>query len=283
MQPSASAPSSRILRQVDKTGIVSSWCRTERHDGCSHHLGSGVVSRRKEVLVNLCVCTCHDRCPVKGGQEAYAGQWLSDCSCPGGARRKEILLQGKAATATRRAQHEEVVRDLDIRPGESAEEIQRKIVAGYEARGYDPHSDFSRISRFVAAGNARHGTRTIRLAVETVRGLRAVQRWTPPPPLGRSGETLSPAASQLLGRWNDHRARELRRIRRTASVFATLTAAAVAGSFFAKGSARLLLRILVAPFAAMTAWMGLWAAGVGLLDRISRNDPRPPPSLGNAR
>ena len=51
-------------------------------------------------------------------------------------------------------------RDIDIGVGKSAVEIQRRILAAYQANGYEPPSDYSRWSRFLSAGTGRQGHQT---------------------------------------------------------------------------------------------------------------------------
>jgi hypothetical protein len=91
---------------------------------------------------------------------------------------RQIELEVERESAEQKAQQAEVLRDVDIGSGKSAEEIQREILDSYAAHGYDPPSDFSRVSRFISAGTGRRGTRTGRLAYETGTGLRAAWKWT---------------------------------------------------------------------------------------------------------
>ena len=102
----------------------------------------------------------------------------------------------------RTSQQAEVFRDIDIGHGKSAEQIQREILAAYQNKGYEAPTDFSRISRFVAAGTARRGTRTARSLIEIVGSIRAARRW--------AEDNAISEDSRL------HNQEELRRIRRSA-------------------------------------------------------------------
>ena len=67
--------------------------------------------------------------------------------------------------------------DVQIDGGDAPAEIQRKILAAYEAHGVEPLTDFSRQARFIAAGKARAGTKTPRLLWELGSGLLAARRF----------------------------------------------------------------------------------------------------------
>jgi hypothetical protein len=55
--------------------------------------------------------------------------------------------------------------------------IQRRILDAYAAHGYETETDYSRTSRFLAAGSARKATRTARLLIESASALTAAKRW----------------------------------------------------------------------------------------------------------
>jgi hypothetical protein len=72
-------------------------------------------------------------------------------------------------------------RDADIRPGDPAEVVRTKLTHAAAAHEVPLDGDLSRISRFIAATQARRGTRTARFLAETVSGLRAARRRGPSP------------------------------------------------------------------------------------------------------
>jgi hypothetical protein len=87
------------------------------------------------------------------------------------------MARVKREADARTALQAEVFEDVDIGRGKATGQIQNEILGAYAAHEYEPPTGFSRLSRFLAAGTARRGTRTIRLAVEAVKGLRAARVW----------------------------------------------------------------------------------------------------------
>jgi hypothetical protein len=153
-----------------------------------------------------------------------------------------------------------VFRDVELGHGKSAEQIQREILAAYDAKGYVAPSDFSRISRFAAASTARRGTRTARVLIEIVGSLRAARTW----------------AERNISE-NDHpdNEKELGRMRRSAGTFAALAATAAVGAYFTRGFIRLGLVVLSTLLWVLAAWVGLWASVIGWIipSRRSGTDP----------
>jgi hypothetical protein len=90
-------------------------------------------------------------------------EWVEECTCSGGDSLREIQSRVKEEAELRESQQKEVFLDIDLGHGKSPEQIQRAILAAYDAKGYEAPSDFSRISRFAAANTGRRGTRTVRL------------------------------------------------------------------------------------------------------------------------
>jgi len=170
---------------------------------------------------------------------------------------REIALRMKREADLRKSQLEEVLRDIDIGQGKPATEIQREILAAYEDKGYEAPSDFSRISRFVAAGTGRRGTRTARLLIEMAESLRAAGRWAE-----------DSAIPDDNGRQNQ---RELGRIRRSATAFTALAASAAVGAYFTRGFIRFGFVVLSTLLAALGAWGGLWAWAIGLITHPRRS------------
>jgi hypothetical protein len=114
-------------------------------------------------------------------------------------------------------------------------------------------SDFSRMSRFIAAGQARRGTRTIRLLAETVSGLRAARR---------RGPALAPDTPN---------GQEIKKMRRTVAI---LWAAAVVFALLARTTTGVWRPV----FALAGALLAVAATAVGvltlLIDSLLRTDNR---------
>jgi len=237
------------------------------HDSCSHKMGGGIqlFRPRKRAMALLCICSCHSTCPMGNRREVGDDEWLEGCTCPGSSYLREIQLRVKKEADQRRSQEEDVIRDIDLGHGKSAQQIQREILAAYEAKGYEAPSDFSRVSRFAAASTARRGTRTARLLVEVVRGLRALRRWA----LDTS-ETDS-----IVDRCQNEA--ELGRLRRAVGLYIALAATAATGAYLTKGFVRLGLAFLSALFGATSGWVGLWAVTFGSITKSRRAHPDPTP------
>jgi hypothetical protein len=95
-------------------------------------------------------------------------------------RARRAFPNGTPSVNARPLRHQvetEVFRDVDLGRGKSADQIQSGILAAYRAHGVEPRSDFSRVARFLAAGSAQRGTRTLRLLQELGSGVRALGRW----------------------------------------------------------------------------------------------------------
>jgi hypothetical protein len=71
------------------------------------------------------------------------------------------------------------MQQADLRPGDSPPAIQAKLTQAFGNNGLLADTGFPRVSRFLAAGLGKPGTRTIRLIIETGRGLRAARRRAP--------------------------------------------------------------------------------------------------------
>lgn len=154
-------------------------CQFGEHESCGHKFGSSMslFGRNRQEMALLCNCSCHASCPMGPAGEVASDEWTTRCTCSGSDDLRDIEAQVRADSEVRKAMDAEVLRDVKIEPGQSAEDIQQQILAAYQAHGYEPPSDFSRWSRLIAAGTARRGTRTVRLLIETVSGLRAARRW----------------------------------------------------------------------------------------------------------
>lgn len=230
-------------------------------------VGAGVhlLRRKNKAFTILCTCSCHRSCPVGDRREVPGGEWLTGCTCGGSGDLKEIELRARQESDARKARSAEVLRDVDFGRRRSASEIQREILSAYEARGYEPRTDFSRLSRFIAAGTGRRGTRTVRSLVETARALRAATKWV----ADTSKEHPNPDEASF-------NAKDRPTIRRAFAMYTGLAAGAAAGAFFTNGMARAILVLLAFLLVAVAAWVGLWALVIGVLSRISRGRPGDP-------
>jgi hypothetical protein len=132
------------------------WCQREMHASCPHKIGGGVrlFRGRKGAFALLCVCTCHSACLLAKKSQVADEEWVEECTCSGGDSLREIQNRVKVETELRESQQKEVILDIDLGHGKSPEQIQREILATYDAKGYEAPSDFSRISRFAAANTA---------------------------------------------------------------------------------------------------------------------------------
>jgi hypothetical protein len=233
----------------------SQFCQMGLHSLCPHKTAGGahLLGRRKGSFALLCNCRCHGMCPIGNQSEVADEEWLQGCTRLGSNSPREIALRVKKEADLRKYQQDEVFCDIDFGQGKPATQIQREILAAYEDKGYEAPSDFSRISRFVAAGTARRGTRTARLLIEMVESLHAAGRW--------AEESAAPGDN---GRQNQ---KELGRIRRSAAAFTALTASAAVGAYFTRGFIRLGVVVLSTLLATMGAWVGLWAWAIGLITR----------------
>jgi hypothetical protein len=239
------------------------WCQSEMHASCPHKIGGGgrLFRGKRGPFALLCICICHSACPVGNQPQVTDEEWVRECTCSGSDSLREIHERVREEADLRKSQQKEVFRDIDLGHGKSPEQIQREILAAYDAKGYEAPSDFSRISRFVAANTARRGTRTIRLISEIVGSLRAAQRWA---------EKNFPESD----RHPDHE-KELGRIRTTASTLTALAATAAVGAYFTRGFIRLGLVLLSLLLGALAAWTGLWASTIGLITPSRRSGVDP--------
>jgi len=140
------------------------------------------------------------------------------------------------------------------------EQIQRAIVAAYDAKGYEVPSDFGRLSRFAAGNTARRGTRTIRLLSQSVGRLRAAHSW---------------AEKNIPEHDHPDNENELGRMRRGARTLSTLALTAAVSAYFTGAFIRIGLVLLSVLLGALAAWVGLWESTIGLLTPSSRSGVDP--------
>lgn len=250
---------------------VDWWCQRGEHEECGHKMGSGaLLFRPKRPLAVLCTCGCHRSCPLGNRRRHVAEtEWSNRCTCPGSDQRRERDQSTRAEIEAQRAQLGEVFRDIDVGEGRSAEEIQAMFLGAFAAHSEEPVSDFSRVSRFVAAGTARRGTRSFRLLRETASALRAARNWTPPP-----GSPFATSESDNTEGVDTDHGRDVWQVGLTLAACAALAVGAAVGAHFTRGIVRAFLLLLTTLLAVLTAWMGLW----GGRDRL----PRPPGSKSPA-
>jgi hypothetical protein len=242
-------------------------CQYGAHEECSHKLSErmSLLGRNRHPMALLCNCPCHEFCPVGRQRDVPNQEWLEGCTCPGSQQLRDIEHRVHQESEARRAREAEVLRNVKVGQGRSAKDIQQDILDSYEAHGYEPPSDFSRWSRFLAAGTARRGRRTVRLLNEVVSGLRAARRWSPGLPddqePGPSGE-------------DKHNESELRKMGLAAARYGAVALVAAAGAYFSGGILSVVLAVIAAFFAAMAAWVMLWYIAIDTLIHISRNADR---------
>jgi hypothetical protein len=249
-------------------------CQHGDHQNCSHKFGAGMslLGRNRQPMALLCRCSCHESCPIGRQPEVPNQEWSDACTCPGSQRLRDIEQRVRREAETRRARDAEVLRDVTVGQGRPAEDIQLDILASYEAHGYEPPSDFSRWSRFLAAGTARRGTRTVRLLNEAVSGLHAARRWSPG--LRDDQDPSLPASLPGRGGEDEHNKSELRKMGLAAAGYGAVALLAAAGAYFSNGILSVVLAVIAAFFAAIAAWVMLWYIGIDTLVRISRNADR---------
>jgi hypothetical protein len=254
--------------------VINRLCQYGSHETCSHKFGAGMslTGRNRQPMALLCTCSCHDSCPLGGQRKVPNQEWLDGCTCPGSQRMRDIEQRVDQETEARKARDAEVLRDVQVGRGRSAEEIQQEILVAYQAHGYEPPSDFSRWSRFIAAGTARRGTRTVRLVGEAVSGVRAARRWTP-----ESTDQDFPVPDRRprpVARQEARNKAELRKLGLAAAGYGAVAGAAVAGAYCTSGTAHVALAAVAALFAAIAAWVTLWYIGIDILVHIARNIDR---------
>jgi hypothetical protein len=238
------------------------WCQSEMHASCPHKVGGGVrlFGGKNGAFALLCNCVCHSACPLATRSQVTDEDWIQECTCSGGDSLREIQNRVREEADLRISHQKEVFLDIDLGHGKSPEQIQREILAAYDAKGYEAPSDFSRISRFVAANTARRGTRTVRLLAEIVGSLRAARRW---------------AEKNVPENAHPDNQGELGRMRRTAGSLTALATTAAVSAYFTRGFIRLGLVLISVLLGALAAWVGLWASTIGLFNPSRRSGVDP--------
>jgi hypothetical protein len=155
--------------------VFSPLCEEGDHARCGHNFAAAWFPFRGSQAV-LCNCDCHSSCPLAGRSEVPEDVWVARCVCAGSDGWRESKRRATAYADVQRERQREVMESIDFGRGKSGAEIERLIVAGYAARGWEPPTDFAWLSRFVAAVTARRG-RGARLAVEAGRSFRTAKKW----------------------------------------------------------------------------------------------------------
>jgi hypothetical protein len=178
-------------------------------------------------------------------------RWEQACTCAGSIalREREAIVAARVEGEKTRTQT--ALREADIRPGDSAQTIQGKLRTAFAANDVPVHSDFSRISRFIAAGQARRGTRTVRLVAESARGLRAAARLGPLP--ARDSEN----------------GRELHRIHRSLGILCTAATAAFVAARLTTDGRRIAFAVVGGFLSLLTSVFAVLALAVGTIFRAA--------------
>jgi hypothetical protein len=197
--------------------------------------------------------------------------------CPGAARTRERRAQREREAAQRQQLQAEILRDFDLGRGKAADEIQRELLAAYRAHGVEPPSDFGRVTRFMSAGSARRGTRTLRLVWELGSGLRALERW--------AGEHANDdeVGARIDASASAENRGQRRRLHAAVTGCVALAVAAAGAGWKTTGTVRVLFAVAAAVIAALSACVGLLDFVIGLLDRlVGVGSPRPPDGNGSS-
>lgn len=156
-----------------------------------------------------------------GGSTVEAERWQDACICPGSDTERERLRLAKIEGEKRKLQMSAAAQEADLSPGDSPKAIQAKLTRAFQNNGLPAHTGFPRLSRFLAAGLGKPGTRTIRLIIESGRGLRAARR------RGSAARAGSEHAEQL------------HRMRHSLAIIWSATGAAFTAARMLKGPSRL--------------------------------------------
>lgn len=200
--------------------------------------------------VALCDCECHADCPLAGRPSVRRDLWHEECRCPGAVAVKESM----ARSEEQRRRTAEVMADVDVTDHPSADEVERRIRAAYLAHDQPlPPFGLTAVSRLAAAGNARRGTRRVRLLVLVGGALARAVRWSREAAVGPDA----------------HNREELRRMFRTAGVL-TGVAGLSAGAAVASTGWRRVPCVLLATLSGLAAaWTAAIATGLAQLERAT--------------
>lgn len=150
----------------------SFFCESGDHEDCPHKFGVAASLRGKKSRAMLCACECHASCSLGNLREASEEEWEATCNCPGSAAGRIRSRQVRAEMAGVQARHREVMSSIDLGRDETPEQIKALILDGYAQRGWEPPSDFDRLSRITAAATSSRAP-GLRVAVELGRTIRS--------------------------------------------------------------------------------------------------------------
>ena len=151
---------------------LSFFCESADHHDCAHKFGVSASLRGRKSRAMLCACECHASCPLRDLREVPEEEWEASCTCPGSAAGRVRDHEVHAKIADAQARHREVMSSIDLGSGKPPEQIQALILSAYAQRGWEPPSDFERLSRIISAGTARRA-RGFRVAVELGKTIRS--------------------------------------------------------------------------------------------------------------
>jgi hypothetical protein len=124
---------------------------------------------------HLCNDPCHRgrHCPLAGRRKAARDEWTARCTCPGADVSRRSFERAEA----KRGETAAILADVDLSDHPDAETIERRLRTAFEAHGEQLPRNLTGISRVVAAGTGRRGTRSARLLGLGVRAAARGVRW----------------------------------------------------------------------------------------------------------
>ncbi len=163
----------------------SQWCAREDHDRCPHWVAmrvTGTWRLRPRPEVILCDDPCHRRgdCPLAGRRTAAQDEWTARCTCPGAEATRRSFARSQATRADMAA----VLDDVDLSDHPDGETVERRLQDAFQAHGAQPPRGLTGMSRVVAAGAGRRGTRSVRLLGLGARAVAGGVRWAWQPGAG---------------------------------------------------------------------------------------------------
>ena len=152
-------------------------CLDDGHDRCPHFsgldVGSALRRRAEDHVYVLCLCSCHDGCPLAGRGAVPRGVWALQCTCPGA----DPVRARQEQADRRRRDVAEVMEGVQREGLLAADEIETRLRAAYLRHGEDLPPGLRGWAKVAAAGTARPGTRTPRLVWLGVRAVARSVAW----------------------------------------------------------------------------------------------------------
>jgi hypothetical protein len=236
---------------------LGAYCEGHGHDQCGHWVGAGVkvIGRKRGPSVALCGCTCHSDCPLARHSFVAEDVWETQCTCQGTDRLKASRQRAHARLEQRRAQQKAAFAEVDLSRRRSASDIQADLLAAYQSRGIDAHTDLRGTAEMMVAATSRTGTRLPRLLAVGMRSLRRLHQDSRT--AARDG-LRHPAAGE-------ENKRGLRSMGAWTVLYGAVAAAFICGAWLTSGWISVALALLAAFFSLIAAWMMLWFALMSLL------------------